>query len=183
MTKRIYNPKMIADRIKSRRAELGMTQKELAEKSERENLPLSLHTIKSYETGRRIPEDGCLESLARLLNVYPDWILGKTKYLNEEEELSALISSMSKKFSGDINVLKSFLTFSDSLGYKIDFEECTIMIGRKKKKVSPETINYLYWSVIKATKEILDNADKIDGTIPPLGHPYIEILKEGDALD
>lgn len=178
MTKRQYNQQAIAERIRNTRSELGMTQKELSKASH-----ISLSAIKKYEssTETRIPEDACLESLAKALGVYPDWILGKKKYRNENEELDSLIKSLSDEYADKLTVFSSFNNLMNCLGYSIDYEESTISFGRKKKKSSPETINHLYWSIINDIKERFENIDNIEGSIPLLPRPYGEILKEGDA--
>ena len=178
MTKRLHDPKTSALRIKERRKELGMTQKDLSDKS-----GICLSAIKKYELGIRIPEGDYRQWLAQALDVYEDWIIGKSDFKDEKAVIDNFASTMKRKYSKDVDLFNSFNSFVNCLGYVVDYEEITITSGRKKKKISPATLNYLYWSVIKMTKEQFDNVDKLDGTIPENDEPYGIILKEGDDFE
>ena len=79
----------IAERIRERRKELGLNQKELAESSE-----LSQMQISRYESGDTQPTARTIIALARALHTTTDWLLGYTDYLPEatltDEELEIL---------------------------------------------------------------------------------------------
>lgn len=75
MTYRIYDPNIVASRIKQLRKEKGITQSELAEGS-----GLGLSTIKQYESKTRVPDKHNLSLLANYFGVLEDWLIGKSEY-------------------------------------------------------------------------------------------------------
>lgn len=68
MSYRIYDPNIVASRIKQLRKEKGITQSELAEGS-----GLGLSTIKQYESKTRVPDKHNLSLLANYFFVDEDW--------------------------------------------------------------------------------------------------------------
>ena len=66
--------KSIALRVRERRKELNMTQRELSEAIGRGNP----HYICDYEKGKRVPGAVSLTKLALVLEVPTDWLLGLT---------------------------------------------------------------------------------------------------------
>lgn len=79
----MYNPEIVASRLKELRHEKGITQKELAE-----NANLGLNTIKQYESGKRVPEKFNLSLLANYFGVYEDWITGESEHKDIHEEFA-----------------------------------------------------------------------------------------------
>lgn len=71
MSYRIYDPNIVASRIKQLRKEKGITQSELAEGS-----GLGLSTIKQYESKTRVPDKHNLSLLANYFFVDENWIIG-----------------------------------------------------------------------------------------------------------
>ena len=169
MTKRLYDPKISAERIRARRKELGMLQKDLAQKS-----GICLSAIKKYELGIRIPEGDYRKWLADALDVYEEWIIGGN-IKNDEDVLNKFASSVGKKFAKDTELFRLFMSLATCLDYEIDINEMTIKHGRKTRHISPENLSYLYWSAIKAVKAELDNKENYDKELAPLPESYIQI--------
>ena len=61
---------MIADRLRSLRKELNLTQQQFAEA-----LSLKQNTIASYEIGRSEPSDRTISDICRVYNVNKEWLL------------------------------------------------------------------------------------------------------------
>lgn len=85
MTKRVCDPRVSAERIRTRRKQLGLTQKELSEKS-----GIQLPTIKQYELGKRVPDGDYRMWLADALGVYERWIIGESDSMNFQTDLNKL---------------------------------------------------------------------------------------------
>ena len=64
--------KGLPDKLKAYRAQLGLSQKQLAEK-----IGVSPSIVSGYETGLRTPSTESLLSLAYLFNTSTDYLLGK----------------------------------------------------------------------------------------------------------
>lgn len=75
MTYRIYDPEIVASRIKQLRKEKGITQEELANGS-----GLGLSTIKQYESKKRVPDKHNLSCIANYFGVLENWIIGQSEY-------------------------------------------------------------------------------------------------------
>ncbi|MBS4535178.1 helix-turn-helix transcriptional regulator [Clostridium sp. D2Q-14] len=79
----------IGDRIKSRRIELNMTQKELSEKAQ-----ITEATLSRYENNLREPKAEIIINIAKALNTSTDKLMGVSSPSNEydltEEELEIL---------------------------------------------------------------------------------------------
>lgn len=85
MTKRVCDPHVSAERIRARRKQLGLTQKELSEKS-----GIQLPTIKQYELGKRVPDGDYRMWLADALGVYERWIIGESDSMNFQTDMNKL---------------------------------------------------------------------------------------------
>lgn len=85
MTKRVCDPHVSAERIRTRRKQLGLTQKELSEKS-----GIQLPTIKQYELGKRVPDGDYRMWLADALGVYERWIIGESDSMNFQTDMNKL---------------------------------------------------------------------------------------------
>ena len=81
MTKRKYDISLVSSRLKDLRKEMGLTQLQVAEKTE-----MGLNSIKQYESGKRIPDQYNLDKLAVFFDVSPKFILGETTFRDELEE-------------------------------------------------------------------------------------------------
>ena len=64
---------MVAERIKTRRVELQLTQKDIADR-----LKVTYQTISKYERGINIPDAETLKSLSYILQCSTDYLVGKT---------------------------------------------------------------------------------------------------------
>lgn len=84
VTKRMYDPSIIAERLKALRKEKGITQKELADGAN-----IGLSTVKQYESKKRIPEKYNLTLLANYFGVLEEWITGKSEYKTAIEKIDA----------------------------------------------------------------------------------------------
>lgn len=83
----------VAQRIKIRRTELGISLQDLAEKTQ-----MSKSTIQRYETGfiRNIPLDK-LETLAHALETSPEWIMGLTSAAEQDDELMEYLDELKNR--------------------------------------------------------------------------------------
>lgn len=150
MTKRIYQPQISAERIKTRRKELKMTQEQLAKKAH-----MSVDAVKSYEAGRRVPQEDMRKNLANALGVYEDWIVGgSTKDFSEAMQsfVDALkgIDSLNER----LQIYKGFTAFIAGLGYKLDSlgnKVWSVSTADSIKYVDNETINALFDGIINYT--------------------------------
>ena len=70
--------KVIGNRIKEKRLQLKMSQKELAEK-----IDVSASAVNQYEKGDKVPSSEKIISLAKSLGVSSDYILG----VSEEDDI------------------------------------------------------------------------------------------------
>jgi len=86
------------ERLKDARRALGLTQKQLAERSGTSQAMVSL-----YETGARVPGDDTVASMAGQLDVPADWLNGRDEMADSggiSPELAAFVSSdMGRKLS------------------------------------------------------------------------------------
>src|ERR1039457_4989058 len=72
------DPKVIGARIKEKRQQIKLSQKELAEKIE-----VTPSAINQYEKGDKIPSSEKIISLAKTLGISSDYLLG----VSEEDEI------------------------------------------------------------------------------------------------
>lgn len=63
-----------ADRLRGKRCEKRMTQKELANK-----LDASITTVSNWEIGKATPNVECLKAICVILDTEPDYLLGWQK--------------------------------------------------------------------------------------------------------
>lgn len=84
MTKRKYDPKIIAQKLKQLRKERGITQADLANSA-----GIGLSTVKQYESQKRIPEKYNLTLLANYFGVLEEWITGESEYKTVFDKLDA----------------------------------------------------------------------------------------------
>ena len=80
----MYDPSIIAERLKALRKERGITQKELADGAN-----IGLSTVKQYESKKRIPEKYNLTLLANYFGVLEEWITGQSEYKTAIEKIDA----------------------------------------------------------------------------------------------
>lgn len=82
MTQRLADPEVFSARLKQAMKDNGnMYQKELAAKT---GIPLG--TLKQYFTGRSVPHKNNLVTIARALNVNPDWLTGASEFKDRAKE-------------------------------------------------------------------------------------------------
>lgn len=86
---------IIGQKIKTRREELGLTLKDIADQ-----IGVASSTISRYETGRieniKMP---VIDSIADALNVNPSWLLGKSDKKNpdiDEDSLDSVYLSLAR---------------------------------------------------------------------------------------
>ncbi len=106
MTYRIYDPEVVASRIKQLRKEKGITQLELAEGTQ-----LGLSTIKQYESKKRVPDKHNLSVIADYFGVLEDWLVGKTEY---QTWLSKFDEALGKKGIKKLQTQIGFLQWLES---------------------------------------------------------------------
>lgn len=83
------------DTLKQLRRERGLTQRELAEKT-----GLSLHTINSYESGRRAPNSAALVKLEHYFKVSGDYLMGRTAEERFDGTWTAIQGQWDELFAG-----------------------------------------------------------------------------------
>ncbi len=178
MTKRLYDPKISAKRIRDRRKELKMTQKDLSDKS-----GICLSAIKKYELGIRVPEGDYRQWLAQALEVYADWLVGG-KY----KTLADITQDMIKKITDlpgvkeSVQQLEAFLQFTDSLGYSIVYEKDRIIIKCTdwQRSLNDDDFNRLYKEIICSVKARIDSAED-SSSFKIRTEPYIKIESSVDS--
>ena len=106
MTYRIYDPEVVASRIKQLRKEKGITQLELADGTK-----LGLSTIKQYESKKRVPDKHNLSVIANYFGVLEDWLIGKTEY---RTWLSKFDEELGNKGIKEMNKRIGFLQWLES---------------------------------------------------------------------
>lgn len=74
----VVEPKVIGNRIRKKRTDIGLNQKELAER-----VAISPSAINQYEKGDKVPSTETLVKLAKVLGITTDYLLGGTS----EEDL------------------------------------------------------------------------------------------------
>ena len=177
MTKRIYQPQISAERIKSRRKELNMTQKELAKKAN-----IAVVTLKKYEAGERVPEEDMRTNLARALNVYEDWIVGSEDYKNLEEKLEHFADNLSgiDTIRETIDLYEAFVALTEALGYKLDIKQNEAVIVNHQgyeKKIPIMQFNKFYVDTINGIRKQYDDLEhKTFDNDATSEEPYIKIL-------
>lgn len=107
---------MVAERIRNRRIELQLTQKEIADR-----LKVTYQTISKYERGVNIPDAETLKSLSDILQCSTDYLVGKV------DSPSVQIVSYNDKELGHIEV------GIDNYPYQLTPEEVEEMIATLKK--------------------------------------------------
>ena len=126
MTKRTHDSLVVKTRLKELRNEMGITQKEVAER-----INFSVSTIKQYENGYRIPDEENLTILASFYDVFPRYILGEINYRNDAEKFSIWLNhydSNHKNEVTELSYLVKFIELAEELGLYIpsdpdDFEK------------------------------------------------------------
>ena len=108
MVKQKYDPNIVANRIKTLRKEKEWTQSELAEKA-----GISLVSVKQYETKKRIPDNHCINALAKALRVSPFYLLGETDFRNKWYEYDANHIQENKQLRIETNFIES----AEALGF------------------------------------------------------------------
>ena len=88
----------LSERLKELRKEIGLTQQELADKT-----GLSIHTINSYESGRREPNSKAMTTLENYFNVSGTYLRGETDNRdltsNDEANCDPSLASILNKIS------------------------------------------------------------------------------------
>ena len=93
----------IGERIQKVRKQRGLTQRELAERSETSEL-----TIRQYEIGKREPRTEQLRKIAVALDISTDYLLGLSQYLNTTNyDVTAEGIGLPEKFLSEYLYLKN----------------------------------------------------------------------------
>lgn len=111
----------IGDRIKSARQFNDLNQKELADK-----IGVGRTAVTNYEKNHVFPTALGLIKLCKVLNVWPEYILGLSPYMNQEQLEDALYSS--GKFSVESN------------DFATEVEKLQILLENNKLKFLDEDI-------------------------------------------
>lgn len=109
---------MIGDRIKDRRIELDLTQKDVADK-----LNITYQTISKYERGINSPDAITIAKLADILDCSADYLVGKT-----DDPDAKIIESKNCKIELDKEYPKNltpeeaekFLAYLEKSGFNVD---------------------------------------------------------------
>lgn len=97
-----FDKKLIGNRIKKERTDIGLTQEELAQKLGLNNKS----SISQYESGDAIPSDDIKFAMSKIFNCSIDYLLGKTNERNpvsdfDKNELFIALSQEDKGFISD----------------------------------------------------------------------------------
>ena len=154
MTKDMNNLPISAQRIKSRRKELGLTQKNLSEKT-----GIPLQTIKAYECGYRVPDRDFREWLGSALGVYPKWLVGESDIMNIDDMINKMKDGLADIFRDRLELFTSFIAFSECLGYTITLENEKIVLieGNNKTLISYGAFNKIYSDTVITLKSCFDS--------------------------
>lgn len=132
MAKEVYNYtqlfKNFSKNLKKQRTELGLTQKELAEK-----IGITAKTIQNYENNKTIPTPALMEEISIALNVSPEEMIDNSE-LNDKiisaEILEKIENNMNYEFIlEDLNITRKLFDI-------IDLE-----IRKKTNKLSENILN------------------------------------------
>lgn len=113
----------VGERIKQLRISFKKTQKQLADET-----GLSRVTIGNYERGTRLPNSDAIRKLAVALYTSPDYIVGKSEYQFDSDEVSYVYESY-KSISYENDELEEFL---ERIGYV--FEPSIFLYDNDKEK-------------------------------------------------
>lgn len=94
---------IFATRLRQEREELGLMQKEMAQK-----LNIPSNTYNGYETGKRSPNLEVAKQISDALDISVDYLIGRTneRNLNKEVKLNEEITTISAhRINGDIDNL------------------------------------------------------------------------------
>ena len=108
MVKQKYDSKVVAKRLKEELKSRDWKYSDLAEKA-----GISVDSVKSYGSGRRIPDNYNINALAKALHVSSSYLLGETPFRNKGEEYDSLHEE-------DVNRIRTevkFIESAESLGF------------------------------------------------------------------
>ncbi len=144
-------------RLKQRRIELNLKQSELEDMYN-----FGKGTISQYERGERFPQD--IQSLAKALGVYENWLTGKSDIKDFQESIHKLANSLMNigSIKDRKRIYDGYNSFIESLGYKMDSESpgtWSVTTTKEKKYINSETGNNLIDNIINSTREYLDSVE------------------------
>lgn len=147
----------VGERIRECRKSIGLTQRELAEKS-----GVATVSVQQYERGVRQPRTEQLKEIAAALGVSPLYLLGDETATMSRADVAASI--------GLEDYLKS-LGYEFIMGYEYEGEEHDLCIDRKRKKLyllPPRQLETLEQSLKTFTKfslsELVSEGKEISDT-------------------
>ena len=100
------NPQGFSERLRSRRAELGLTQRELSKKS-----GIAVPQLSRYELGQSMPRADIAAKIANALDVTYDWLVGGTGTIEgayPRNDLPSILPYPPHIMMGELNVPISF---------------------------------------------------------------------------
>ncbi len=141
MTKRMYDPSIIAERLKQLRKEKGITQKDLAEGAN-----IGLSTVKQYESQKRIPEKYNLTQIANYFGVLEEWITGKSEYKTVIQKIDAEIGEER------LEELRRQIKILEWLEKEFDFH-CEDYSPEQLEKLDSEIREFIQFKISQLRKE------------------------------
>lgn len=131
----MYTKRIFAERFKSRRIQLGLSQRELSEK-----LDIKRTTITNYEKGNIMPVAEKLPEIANVLNVSVDYLLGRSDYINKADMVNQ-IRKATKKGVHDVEILITDLKEQVVLDTKLSYRN--EQITEKDRDVIVDQLNLI----------------------------------------
>ena len=132
---------MFKERLKELRKSKGLSQKQLAEKT-----GISVHTINSYESGRRDPNTKNLQILQDFFQVYKGFLLGELKsydFFKDQEVIDLNLDTVLTQ----ISMLKQNMKISESYQNRV----ATLFLLK--------SLNYINNEMLCRTTNTLDEND------------------------
>lgn len=156
MTKRIYNPLIVSERLKTLRKEKGLTQQEVAD-----IVGLSLTSIKQYEGAKRIPDTHALNVLSGFFRVDNDYILGAAEFQTEIHRLQSEIGEATlKSISHETIALEYFEDLFDLKMSDCDPDGFMILIQNITNYITDQVIQFKQTSAYHPRKVTVQKRER-----------------------
>jgi transcriptional regulator with XRE-family HTH domain len=142
LTRRKYDPAIIAERLKQLRKERGITQADLAD-----GVGIGLSTVKQYESKKRIPEKYNLTLLANYFGVLESWITGESNHKTIFEKMDAELGE------DKLSELRNQVQYLSWLEKEFDDFHCENYTAEQLERFDSEVRNFIRFKIDQMNKE------------------------------
>jgi transcriptional regulator with XRE-family HTH domain len=142
LTRRKYDPAIIAERLKQLRKERGITQSDLAD-----GVGIGLSTVKQYESKKRIPEKYNLTLLANYFGVLESWITGESNHKTIFEKMDAELGE------DKLSELRNQVQYLSWLEKEFDDFHCENYTAEQLERFDSEVRNFIRFKIDQMNKE------------------------------